>query len=62
MSQLAENDSAFPAITTTTVPTILMVWAFYAFSGAGVIVKFPLLKPVLISVLFIYYEVFLEFQ
>ncbi|MBA3286115.1 MAG: hypothetical protein H0U27_13800 [Nitrosopumilus sp.] len=60
MAQLAEKDSTYPSIITGVIALILALWALYAFSGAGIISRFPLLKPVLlvISAIFITRGVF----
>ncbi|WP_194775710.1 hypothetical protein [Pararhodonellum marinum] len=47
MAQQAEAGLALPAITTLGIALILGIWSLYAFSGAGLIGKLPLLKPVL---------------
>ncbi|HZP65719.1 MAG TPA: hypothetical protein VFB32_05365, partial [Rudaea sp.] len=54
MAQLAAAGSAFPAVVTACIATVLMVWAVYALSGAGVIARLPLLKPVLLVITGIY--------
>lgn len=54
MAQLVENGSTYPLIITAIIAVILVVWALYAFSGAGIINKLPLLKPVLVAIAMIY--------
>lgn len=60
MAQLAENGSSYPTIITTIIAIILALWGLYAFSGAGVIGRLPLLKLVLgiISMIYIMRGVF----
>ena len=50
MAQQAEVGSLMPVITTLGIALILCIWSLYAFSGAGKIVRLPLLKPVLILI------------
>jgi putative oxidoreductase len=47
MAQLAEGGSSYPAIITTVIAIILAIWGLYAFSGARLIGRLPLLKVVL---------------
>lgn len=54
MAQLAENGSFHPIISTSIIAFILAIWSLYAFSGAGIIQKLPLLKPVLIFISMIF--------
>lgn len=54
MAQLAENGSTYPAIVTTIIAAMLALWGLYAFSGAGVIRRLPLLKLVLAIISLIY--------
>jgi len=55
MAQMAEQGMAYPAITTAGIASVLFIWAAYAFSGAGLIKRLPLLKTglVLISLVFV---------
>ncbi|WP_341520130.1 hypothetical protein AABC73_16700 [Pseudomonas sp. G.S.17] len=50
----AEAGRAFPAIITTGIALVLMVWAAYALSGAAVIRPLPLLRPALSVITVIY--------
>ncbi|WP_373521946.1 hypothetical protein [Aquiflexum sp.] len=50
MAQQAEAGLALPVMITLTIALILGIWAIYAFSGAGLISRLPLLKPVLILI------------
>ncbi len=47
MAQLAEGGHPYPAIVTSIISVVLIIWAIYAFSGAGLIVKLPLARFVL---------------
>lgn len=55
MAQMAEKGLAYPAITTAGIASVLFIWAAYAFSGAGLIKRLPLLRTglVLISIIFV---------
>ncbi|BBM02976.1 hypothetical protein [Microbulbifer sp. GL-2] len=44
MAQLAERGDLYPTIVTSIISAVLLLWAIYAFSGAGLIVKLPLLR------------------
>lgn len=50
----AERGEAFPAIVTLAIALILAGWTAYAASGAGLIVRLPLLRPVLIAITLVY--------
>lgn len=54
MAQLAESGSNQPGITTLFIAFILFVWGLYALSGAGVILRLPLLKIALVIITSIY--------
>ncbi len=54
MAVMAESGSPVPAIVTFVIALILTAWALYAFSGAGLMRRLPLLRPVLIAVTGIY--------
>lgn len=54
MAQLAEKGSPVPAIVTSVIVCVLIVWSVFAFSGAGVIAALPLLKPVLVLLTAVY--------
>lgn len=47
MARMASRGSPFPAVVTAGIAAVLTVWALYAFSGAGVIRRLPLLRPAL---------------
>jgi hypothetical protein len=54
MAQAAERGSSTPALITLAIAAILMVWALYAFSGAGIIRRLPLLRTALILISAVY--------
>jgi len=54
IATMAEQGSIYPAIITTGITLILVVWALYAFSGAGLIGRLPLLNIGLIVIAAIY--------
>lgn len=54
MASLAETGSQYPTFVTTVIALILAVFALYAFSGAGVIIKLPLMKIALCLITFVY--------
>jgi hypothetical protein len=54
MAQLAEDGSSHPALITASIALILGIWALYAFSGAGIIRRLPLLKPILFVITGVY--------
>ncbi|GAA0855228.1 hypothetical protein [Aliiglaciecola litoralis] len=54
MAQLAAAGDAYPTIATLVIAAILAVWGLYALSGAGVILKLPLLKTGLVLITAIY--------
>lgn len=54
MAQAAERGSATPALITVAIAALLMVWALYAFSGAALIRRLPLLRTALVVISAIY--------
>jgi len=44
MAKLAESGSTEPTVITFSISVVLTVWGLYALSGAGVVLKLPLLK------------------
>lgn len=55
--ELARADEAghwMPAIMTTGIALILLIWAAYAFSGAGLIRRLPLMRTALVIISTIY--------
>ena len=45
MARAAERGSPMPALVTAAIAFILLVWAAYAFSGAGLLRRLPLIRP-----------------
>lgn len=54
VAQAAERGEAMPAIITTGIAAVLAIWAAYALSGAGRIVRLPLLRTGLVVISAIY--------
>jgi hypothetical protein len=54
MARAAEAGKLRPALVTLAVASMLLVWAAYAFSGAGVIGRLPLGKLVLPAICAVY--------
>ncbi len=54
MAREAQAGSAIPAIITSAIAAILAIWAAYAFSGAGLIRRLPLLRTGLVAISAIY--------
>jgi hypothetical protein len=54
MARAAERGSAHPALLTMAIAAVLAIWSAYAFSGAGLIGRLPLLRTALILISFIY--------
>ncbi|MFC3122695.1 hypothetical protein [Agaribacter flavus] len=54
MAQMAAAGDPYPTIATLIIASILFGWALYAWSGAGVIIKLPLLRTCLILITAVY--------
>jgi hypothetical protein len=54
MARADEAGSWMPALLTAGIAAILTIWALYAFSGAGKIVRLPLLRTALVVISAIY--------
>jgi hypothetical protein len=54
MAAMAESVSWYPAIITLCIALVLFVWALYAFSGAGMIRRLPMLKAGLVVISVVY--------
>jgi hypothetical protein len=54
MARHAARGSIYPTLVTACIAAVLGVWALYALSGAGVIRRLPLLRPVLALVAAVY--------
>lgn len=50
LARAAERGSSVPAIVTAGIATVLGAWAAYAFSGAGIIGRLPLLRVALVAI------------
>lgn len=47
MARMAEAGHWYPAVVTSGIAAVLVLWSLYAFSGAGFIKRLPLLRSVL---------------
>ena len=54
LASMAEKGSWYPAVLTFGIAVVLLLWALYAFSGAGLIRRFPLLKAGLVVISAVY--------
>jgi putative oxidoreductase len=54
MALLAARGSTWPTLVTSCIAAILAVWAIYAFSGAGMIRRLPMLRLILALIAAIY--------
>lgn len=54
MAQMAEAGHIYPTIVTSVIVTLLAIWSLYALSGAGVILRLPLLRLALCIIAAIY--------
>jgi hypothetical protein len=54
MARLAARGSIYPTVITACIAAVLGVWALYAFSGAGVIRRLPLLRLALTLIAGVY--------
>lgn len=54
MAQMAERGELYPTLVTLAIAAVLFAWGAYAFSGAGLIVKLPLVKYALIAITSVY--------
>ena len=54
MARAAERGSAMPALVTAAIAFILLLWALYAFSGAGLVRRLPLMRTALLLITAIY--------
>lgn len=50
LALMAESGSAYPAFLGSVLTLIFLGWAIYALSGAGIIIRLPLLKTALILI------------
>jgi hypothetical protein len=54
MARAAERGELRPALITVCIAALLLVWAAYAFSGAGLIPRLPLLRRALVAISVVY--------
>ncbi len=54
MAVMAEQGSIQPTIITAGITSVLVIWALYAFSAAGVLIQLPFTRIVLVLVSAIY--------
>ena len=54
MARMAEQGSPRPAIVTLGIAAILATWSAYAFAGAGLIRRLPLMRTALVAIATIY--------
>lgn len=54
MARAAEAGKVAPTLMTLAIAVVLMLWALYAFSGAGLIARLPLLKWALLVISAVY--------
>ena len=55
MARLSARGSAYPALLTAGIASVLGLWALYGLSGAGVIRRLPLLRPALLLIAGVYF-------
>lgn len=54
MAQMAERGEITPVLTTLAIASVLAIWAAYAFAGAGLIRRLPLMRTALVLISAIY--------
>lgn len=54
MARMAEQGSLTPTLVTIGIATVLAVWAAYAFAGAGLISRLPLMRTALVLISAVY--------
>ena len=54
MARMAERGEAYPALVTLGIAGVLGIWSAYAFSGAGLIPRLPLLRTGLVAISLVY--------
>ena len=50
MARMAERSSPYPTLVTLGIASVLAVWAAYAFAGAGLIPRLPLMRTALVLI------------
>ena len=54
MAEAAARGEAYPALVTLAIAVILALWAAYAFAGAGLVRRLPLMRTALVAISAIY--------
>lgn len=54
MARMAERGSPVPTLVTLGIAAVLAVWSAYAFSGAGLIARLPLIRTTLVLISAVY--------
>ncbi len=54
MARMAEKGMVYPMLVTLGIATILAAWAYFAFAGAGLVWKPPLLRTGLVAISAVY--------
>ena len=54
MARMAERELWTPALVTLGIASVLAVWAAYAFAGAGLIRRLPLMRTALVAIAGVY--------
>jgi len=54
MAQLSAAGDWYPTVITLVIAAVLSIWGLYAFSGAGLIIKLPLLRTCLVLITAVY--------
>ncbi|HEX8513316.1 MAG TPA: hypothetical protein VF688_09440 [Allosphingosinicella sp.] len=54
MAQMAERGLLRPALITIAIATILAIWSAYAFAGAGLLPRLPLMRTALVAITAVY--------
>jgi hypothetical protein len=54
MARLAERGSLYPPLITVAIAALLALWAAYAFAGAGLLPRLPLMRTALVAILAVY--------
>ena len=54
MAQMAERGMLRPALYTLAIAAILAIWSAYAFAGAGLFRRLPLMRTALVAITFVY--------
>jgi hypothetical protein len=54
MARMAEEGSMLPALITLAITVLLAIWSAYAFAGAGLLRRLPLMRTALVAIAAIY--------